>query len=62
MTFWAKKFAYFMNQAVGRIPEEDRMIDGTGIVIKIDTTVISKKMEYNKESIKPEIWIFDGKE
>lgn len=32
-----------MNQAVGRIPEEDRMIDGEGRVIKIDTTVISKK-------------------
>ncbi len=62
MTFWAKKFIYFVNQAVERMPEEDRMIGGECVAVEIDETVISKRRKYNRGSITPEIWLFGGKE
>lgn len=39
MRFWAKRFTYFANQAVGKMPEEDKMVCCEEVIVEI---VISK--------------------
>lgn len=60
MTDWCDFFSGVCSRVLLSMSVDEMQIDGEGIIVEIDETLVSKKRKYNRGYHTKEIWMFAG--